>query len=61
MRAQSLQSWGFRVTGTLMAADSEGLEEGAQGGLFVEREESVPEQDRSTSHETEEEEWELQG
>lgn len=44
-----------------MPADSEGMEEGAQGGLFVEREESVPEQDRSTSHETEEEEWELQG
>lgn len=44
-----------------MAADSEGMEEGAREGLFVEREEGVPEQDRSTSHETEEEEQELQG
>ena len=34
-----------------MAADSEGMEERAQGGLFVEREEGVPEHDQSTSHE----------
>lgn len=51
---------GLRVTGTLMAADSEGMEEGAREGL-VEREGGRPEQDRSTSHETEEEEQELQG
>ena len=44
-----------------MAADSEGMEEGARGGLLVEREEGMPEQDRSTSQETEEEEQELQG
>ena len=43
-----------------MAADSEGVEEGARGGLAVEREDRVREQDRSTSRETEEE-GELQG